>query len=40
MWWKKSGVAIGLTDPTKIRGVSGTPGTPGTAVPARALKLR
>ena len=37
MWWKKSGVGIGLTDLTKIRGVSGTPSS---TVPARAFKLR
>ena len=38
MSWKKSG--IGLTNLTKVRGVSGTPSTLGSAVPARALKLR
>ena len=40
MWWEKSGVGIGLTDLTKIRGVSGTPGTPGCTVSAKTLKLK
>ena len=33
-------VGIGLTDLTKIRGVSGTSGTPSSTVPARDFKLR